>query len=247
MKNVSTGLMVVTIVVAILFAAASIYLGVATTVAAFLTLFIFSFLYKDNPFYKIAEHLMVGTTAGYWVVILFHNVLGPNLLDRLFTGWVFYVIPTGVNWSMWYYIIPLILGILMLTRLIGPLSWISRYPLAFYLGIATGVAIPLEMKAKIIEQLNGSVDLVTWMHSPQATTLGIVNNSLILIGVLAGLVYFFFSKAHKGVTGGVAQFGIGVLMIGFGASFGFTVMARISLLIERLQFLLFDWLHLSPF
>jgi hypothetical protein len=206
---------------------------ISTTVAALLTLAIFSFLYKDNPFYKIAEHLMVGTTAGYWVVILYHNTFRPNVITKLEAG-------------QWYYIIPTLLGLLMWTRLVGKWSWISRYPLAFYLGIATGVAIPLEMKAKIIEQLDGSVDLVTWMHSPQATMLGMLNNGLILIGLLAGLVYFFFSKAHKGMTGRVAQFGIGVLMIGFGASFGFTVMARISLLIERLQFLLFDWLHLSP-
>ena len=31
-------------------------------------------------------------------------------------------------------------------------------------------------------------------------------------------------------------------MVGFGASFGYTVMARISLFIGRLQFLLGDWL-----
>jgi hypothetical protein len=205
----------------------------STTVAALLTLAIFSFLYKDNPFYKIAEHLMVGSTAGYWVIILYHNTFRPNVINKIDAG-------------QWYYIIPTILGLLMWTRLVSKWSWISRYPLAFYLGIATGVAIPLEMKAKIIEQLYGSVNLITWTNTPQATTLGIINNWLILIGVLAGLVYFFFSKEHRGVTGGIAQFGIGVLMIGFGASFGFTVMARVSLLIERLQFLLFDWLHLTP-
>ena len=32
-------------------------------VAAVLTLCIFSFLYKDNPFYKFAEHLFVGVSA----------------------------------------------------------------------------------------------------------------------------------------------------------------------------------------
>jgi len=36
---------------------------IGTWVAAFLTLSIFSFLYKDNPFYKFAEHLMVGVSA----------------------------------------------------------------------------------------------------------------------------------------------------------------------------------------
>jgi len=33
-------------------------------VAAFLTLCIFSFLYKDNPFYKFAERLVAGVATG---------------------------------------------------------------------------------------------------------------------------------------------------------------------------------------
>ena len=203
---------------------------ISTTIAALLTLAIFSFLYKDNPFYKFAEHLMVGVSAGYWVIILYYNTLVPNVIQKLDAG-------------LWYYIIPTILGLLMWTRVTRKWSWISRYPLAFYLGIATGVAIPLEMKAKVIEQLNGSVDLISALYRSDADPTMVINHILILVGVLSSLVYFFFSKAHKGATGGVAKIGIGVLMIGFGASFGFTVMARISLLIQRLQFLIFDWLH----
>ncbi len=45
------------------------------TVAAFLTLCIFSFLYRDNPFYRFAEHLIVGISAGYWIAILYHTSL----------------------------------------------------------------------------------------------------------------------------------------------------------------------------
>ncbi|MBD3298280.1 MAG: hypothetical protein GF341_06470 [candidate division Zixibacteria bacterium] len=204
--------------------------SVGVWVAAFLTLSIFSFLYKDNPFYKFAEHLMVGVSAGYWVILLFYNVLLPDAIDPLFTE------------GKWYYIIPLILGLLMWTRLFKKTAWISRYPLAFYLGIATGVAIPLEMKAKVIEQLYGSVGLVAQMHEMDAGFGTVINNVVILIGVFSSLIYFFFSKEHTGITGRVSQVGIGVLMIGFGASFGFTVMARVSLLIERVQFLLFEWL-----
>ncbi|GAB4324616.1 MAG: hypothetical protein Kow0074_17710 [Candidatus Zixiibacteriota bacterium] len=202
-------------------------------VAAFLTLSIFSFLYKDNPFYKFAEHLMVGVSAGYWVILLFYNTLLPNAVQPLFTE------------GKWYYIIPLVLGLLMWTRLFKKTAWISRYPLAFYLGIATGVAIPLEMKAKVIEQLYGSVGLVTQMHAMDAGFGTVINNVIILVGVLSSLIYFFFSKEHTGITGRVSQLGIGVLMIGFGASFGFTVMARVSLLIERIQFLLFEWLKIG--
>ena len=64
------------------------------------------------------------------------------------------------------------------------------------------------------------------------------------VGVVCALFYFFFSIPHRGAFGGVAKTGIYILMIGFGATFGFTVMGRISLLIGRIQFLLGNWLGL---
>ena len=47
------------------------------------------------------------------------------------------------------------------------------------------------------------------------------------------MVYFFFSKEQTGIVGKVSKVGIYFLMIKFGASFGFAVMGRISLLIGR--------------
>jgi len=202
----------------------------STTIAALLTLAIFSFLYKDNPFYRFAEHLTVGVSAGYWLVLLIHTLLIPDIYRPIARG-------------EWLVYIPTLIGLMMYGRVAKSTSWLSRYPLAMYLGAATGVAIPLEMKAKVIEQLNGSVTLISYAHTAVATPLGIINNVLILIGVMTALIYFFFSKEHKGATGVAAKVGIFTLMIGFGAAFGFTVMARVSLLIERMQFLLFEWLH----
>jgi len=56
--------------------------------AAFFTLAIFSFLYADNPFYKVAESVLVGVSAAYWMVIGFWDVLVPNLIGRLWPGLV---------------------------------------------------------------------------------------------------------------------------------------------------------------
>jgi len=84
-----------------------------TTFAAFLTLATFSFLYKDNPFYKFAEHLVVGTSAGYFVIILWHNGLVPNLFRRLADGSVFKL---WLDSSNPWYLVPAILGMLMWTR-----------------------------------------------------------------------------------------------------------------------------------
>jgi hypothetical protein len=75
--------------------------------------------------------------------------------------------------------------------------------------------------------------------------LGIsISNLIVFVGVFCGLVYFFFSREHKGAFGGAAKVGIWFLMITFGASFGFTVMSRMSLLIGRIDFLFGTWLGL---
>jgi hypothetical protein len=59
------------------------------------------------------------------------------------------------------------------------------------------------------------------------------NGLIVLVGTITGLLYFYFSKEHKGWFGKVGKVGIYFLMISFGASFGFAVMGRISLLIGR--------------
>ena len=71
-----------------------------------------------------------------------------------------------------------------------------------------------------------------------------VRNCILVFGLLACLVYFFFSFEHKGIVGHTARVGIWVLMITFGAGFGYTVMGRIALLAIRLEFLFDDWLWL---
>jgi hypothetical protein len=223
-----------------------------TTFAAFVTLATFSFLYKDNPFYKFAEHLVVGVAAGYFVIILWHNGLVPNLFQRLEDGtWYMLWLDSAKPW----YLIPAILGALMWTRFSKKWSWVSRWPMALYIGISTGVAIPLEMSNRVSKQLfammivnenNPGIDWANFFGHGSFNLLDMtsgLSQLIIFAGALAALIYFFFSKAHTGVFGGIATFGIWVLMIGFGASFGFTVMARISLFINRVQFLDQNWIQ----
>ncbi len=189
-------------------------------VAAFLTLCIFSFLYKDNPFYRFAEHLFVGVSAGYWAMYSWYNVLLPNLGRPLFIEHNFMLL------------VPLVLGILMLLRLFPKISWLSRWPLAFIVGMTSGYYLVTFLQTNALEQVIGTI-----------VTLFNINNIILVIGVVTGLLYFFFSTQHKGAVGVSARIGRMFLMVAFGASFGYTVMARISLLIGRLYFLLGDWLR----
>jgi hypothetical protein len=67
------------------------------------------------------------------------------------------------------------------------------------------------------------------------------DNFVIVVAVVGTLLYFFFSREHTGVIGVGSRIGVVAIMISFGASFGYTVMARVSLLIGRCYFLINDW------
>jgi hypothetical protein len=198
-------------------------------VAALLTLFIFSFLYKDNPLYKFAEHLFVGVSAGYYVVQQFWQVLWPNLILPLSH-------PTGAIWFK--FLAAAILCLLLFTRFFPKLAWLSRYAIAVVIGVYAGAKTTGFGQAEVVAQTQATM-LPLW----DAAHIGAsVNNIVLVVGVITTLVFFFFSKEHKGAIGGAARLGILYLMVSFGAAYGFTVMSRISLLIGRFLFLLSDWL-----
>lgn len=198
--------------------------------SAALTLGIISFLYKDNIFYKYCEAIFVGSSAGYWFVVYYWD----NMYRK------FYLQAFDPNNSEWY--IPWIgfcLGALMLTRLSQKIGWLSRWALAFIIGAIAGLYMMLYFVSNAMRQVEATI-----VPLNVGTAGEIVSAIVIAIGTFCGLVYFFFSKAHKGVFGGMAKVGIWFLMVTFGASFGYTVMSRMSLMLGRLDFLFGTWLGL---
>jgi hypothetical protein len=110
--------------------------------------------------------------------------------------------------------------------------------MAFSLGWGCGVGIPAFFQTNIIKQIQGTL-LTPGMFSRWDALLWAL---ISFIGVICSVFYFFFSRERKGALRLASETGIVFLMVGFGASFGYTVMSRMSLLIGRLQFLLHDWL-----
>jgi hypothetical protein len=210
---------------------------------AFLTLAILSFLYKDNPFYKFAEHLFVGVSAAYWMVIGIWGTLFPNLIAKIYPGAVRFVLPSLADRpAEYHYIIPAIFGILLLMRLSSKAGWVSRWPLAFIVGTTAGLNLVRYLRSDFIGQVQNTMIPLIVFKQGSFSLLDTFSNIIIFVGVFCGLIYFFFSKEHKGAFGVASRVGVWVLMITFGAGFGYTVMARISLLVGRMQFLLGDWL-----
>jgi len=209
-----------------------------TTVAAVLTLCVFSFLYKDNPLYKFVEHLFVGVAAGYVVAVQFHNVFVPNIWHPLIKGHD--LMP----------LVPLCLGMLLFARFLPRGGWISLWPLSLIVGTYAGLAVigfasgdlAIHIKANLIPIIDvKSVGDFT-QRPGLFTFLEAISNPIIVFGLICTLSCFFFSKELEKVTRVTSKIGIAFLMIGFGAGYGYTVMTRIALLIDRFFLLFGDWL-----
>ncbi|HEV2104295.1 MAG TPA: hypothetical protein VGU27_01105 [Candidatus Eisenbacteria bacterium] len=219
-------------------------------VAALLTLAVFSFLYKDNPFYKLAEHLFVGVSAGYYIVLNFWTVVVPNLWDPLVRTFAHVdpvthvrVVEAGGPLAVSLgdyralYVIPALLGLILFTRLSSRVDWVSRWSLALIIGVYAGLKTTGFAQGDLVAQVQASlVPLAAGGLWPS------VNAILFTAGLIGSLLFFFYSREHRGALGVASRVGIAFLMVSFGAGYGYTVMSRISLLIGRFQFLLMDWL-----
>ena len=205
----------------------------------FLTLCIFSYLYEDNPIYKFAEHLFLGVSIGYGVIEVFYGVLRPNLIDKLVLADTWTLTRIGL-------LAPLVMFLLLFTKFSRKYGWLARIPIAFLVAAFAGVKMTGEANARLITQVRQSMpDLAAvWtdygMWSWEHDGAGLFSSLLLVIGLSATLLHFYFSAPHNRVMRGVSRFGVLMLMLSFGASFGYTVMGRISLAIGRAQEMLGD-------
>jgi len=227
-----------------------------TMVGAAITVAIMSQLYKDNPLFKLAEHMFVGSALGYGLVVTWYSMWVNEILPGLRPigqyGWRAILRPLQIAeqanmpqlLGVWSIILPAILGLLMYSRLSKRYAWISRIPFAVMIGFGVGMAIPAEITANLLKQLKPMMS--DPFHNSSGNLAIRWDEIVILIGVLSTLFYFFFSLEHKGAAKVVSRTGIYFLMVAFGASFGYTVQGRLSLLIGRINYLFRDWIPLIP-
>jgi hypothetical protein len=200
-------------------------------IAALGTLAIFSFLYRENPVFRTAEHLFIGLAAGIGIFYGFETIK-TNAWNPLFS-------PAEGEPRQWLMIIPLVLGVLLYTRFLKDGKWVSRIPLGFMVGVGSALAIRGVIGASFMDQIIATMNTPLWGSIQKFG----IDSLLFVLGVLGTLIYFFFSREQAGPLKVGASVGKWVMMIAFGAAFGNTVMARVSLLVGRIYFLLGEWLQ----
>jgi hypothetical protein len=198
-----------------------VWLGAACTLA------IFSILYRENAFYRLFEHIFIGLATGQGIYITIVDVLYPLWWKRM------------INDGHWYWIFALVVGLMFYFVYSRRHAWISRVIFGVFMGFSAGLTFK-GFATEYVPQIAASFKP---LRGNGLSYWDIANNIVFLVVLLTAMSYFFFSIEHK-YKSVRAMSGAGrwLLMFAFGAIFGATVGARMSLLIGRVNFLLSDWL-----
>ncbi len=189
-------------------------------VAALLTVGLFSWMYKENPWFRVVEHIYVGAQVGHLAIVGLQNVQEM--------AW------KPLTQGNMLLILPLAGGVMLFSRWSRKYAYLSRVPVAYIMATTAAVLISGTIKSSFLDQITATMKL----------GLTSVNNVIFVISCVSATAYFLFTLDQKSIAGPVTLGGRYALMVAFGAAFGYTVMSRISLFTGRMQFLLGDWLGL---
>ncbi len=197
LTTIGLAIIVVAFVISMVSRESGLAEGFYVTFGAFLTLSILSFLYKDNPFYKFAEHLFVGVSAAYWMSIGFWTTLIPNLIGRIHPPLVKPFLPQVADAEpVYWYIIPALLGIILLLRLSSKVGWISRWSLAFIVGTTAGLNFVRYLRSDFLGQIYNTINPLVVRTAGSFNSIESISAVVTFLGVFCGIVYFYFSSRH---------------------------------------------------
>lgn len=209
-----------------------------------LTVFIFSYVFGDNPLYRLAAHFFVGAAAGYVASVVTLNVIVPQLLLPLETvadpnqaldAAQLWLLGGGVP-----------LTLLLLLKIVNPASMVGRFPVAFMVGVGTAVALGGALTGTLLPQTLAATFPLQGDNLEQ-----LLSDGVILIGTIATLLMFYYGARH--LPGGrterslpirwMAYVGQTFLGVTFGVMYAGALAASLSFLAERLTFI---WNFIAP-
>jgi len=200
----------------------------AVWTAAFFTLAIYSFLYKENAWFRVAEATYLGTAVGYQITV---NL--KYLKDQWGGVW------SSTAFMMTMFAFAMLIGLLWYFRFSKKHFYLYRIPLAILVGTGIGQAMQTIIFAQFLSQIKGQISTPLFVSGELMTSF---NNILVTIMVPCTLLYFWFTgygvNRDTALMKGIDRVARYTMMAGFGSAFGYTVLTRYSLFIGRCQFLL---------
>jgi len=230
------------------------------TVGVIVTLGLYSVLYRETKVYRFFEHIFLGLAAGFTLVAVWKETLRSLWWDKI-AGSIEQADSPAVP-GYWAYILLLPIALCGYTVFSKKHNWMSRIPIGLLLGFWSGQQVQVWWN-KWGTQIYSSMKPVlptTWdrftvptnfdgLSAVQVAQVGqqvypsqAINNFVFVATILCVLSYFFFSLEIKNrVLKSMNTTGRWLLMVGFGAIFGSTVMAKFALVIDRMFLIFIEW------
>ena len=202
-------------------------------IAFILTMAVFSGVFKENLFFKIAESLFIGVSAGYFASVWFLSIMEPAFNDILENNQLL--------------LIPVLSGFLLFLPSKKDKWNLSVIPAGFILLLYVAMNFVVYFEAYIYEMVFSSVIPLVVFNDNGSIVWDLTINSLVsVVGVVSVLV-FLFSRQHSSsksvrVVGNTGRF---YLLVAMGTCFGYTLVSRIILLAGRVDFILRDFLGIA--
>ena len=200
----------------------------ATWVAALATLVVLGGMLGERRVFSWAQHLLAGLATGFLALLVVSEVIAPRLVQplladpsrgELWLGLALVGVTAGAPW------LPRIVAAVPISIAVGSLA-------AFALGGAV-VGTLLPQLTSAIVRSDGA--------APEIVVAGV--SAAITVAVLVA----FLRGAPRGrLVGGTAAIGRWLLVAGLGGWLGYLLLSRLVLLVDRIAFLLGDWLGLMP-
>jgi hypothetical protein len=213
---------------------------VSAFIGFILTVMVLSYLIGDNPLFRVAVSIFVGAAAGYAVSVTVYQVIWPNLIVPLASA---SMLERGLL------LIPLLLGLLLFTRISPQLARLSSPAMGYLTGVAAAVAVGGAVIGTLAPQIAAAATPfdMTDAAARGSSPLGQVAVGIVMLtATITTLVYFNFG-ARRAADGTVRRNGllelaarVGQIFIAitFGVLFAGVYAAALTALIERVHALL---------
>jgi hypothetical protein len=229
------------------------------TLGVIATIGLYSVLYRENKFYRFWEHVFLGLAGGWAIVAIWSQTLYPSWWLKMMGTTAQPNVPASPGF--WPWILLGFFGLMGYFVFSKKHNWMSRVPIGIILGLWSGQQVEVWWRTyggQIRDSMKPVVP-TAWdsMFIPAKANLTdaqkaivdanlypseALSNLIFVFTLLAVLSYFLFSFEIKGgIMKGLTTSGRWLLMIGFGAIFGSTVMMRFTLLIDRMYFVWIEW------
>lgn len=207
---------------------------ISAIIGLVLTLMVFSYLIGDNPLFRFAVYIFIGSASGYAAAVVWHYVLTPKLFEPL----------TDPS-QLLLLIVPLILSISLLAKFSPRISWIGNFAMAVLVGVGAATAIGGALIGTLIPQSVAAMDGLNFRAASGSSgaIYKVVEGSVMLAGTVLTLAYFQFSAKRtsdgkvkrNAIVEILAFLGRIFIAITFGVLFAGVYMSALTAMIERLS------------